>query len=193
MNRSKITVVALLTLLGFGCGGVTAGVGGVDASGNDAAQGGDSASMSDSGGADSASTTDSGGADSSTTKDSGTTTDSGTQIDSSATDTGTDAGSTQCPSTEPAGGAPCPMPGLQCQYGTAPRGNCNPIATCAASGWQISTPDPTCSTPPPMCPSSAPTATQYLAEVHATDGRSRWPNAVPRSIVRPCAGRCRPS
>ena len=186
MHKGRATIFASLIFTVFGCGGTSATVGGVDGSvdapGNDATHGGDSASVSDSGGGDSTtdsgggdsgSTSDSGGADSSTPQDSGTPTDSGIPTDSAVADSATDAGSTQCPSTEPAAGAPCPVPGLQCQYGTDPRGDCNPIATCAASGWQLSIPDPTCSTPPPTCPASPPTGTcSALNEACAYPGES---------------------
>ena len=67
-----------------------------------------------------------------------------------------DAGSPNCPSALPTQGSACSKLGAWCEYGSDPNLNCNAIAQCTSSGWQISTPVPGCPTPtnPSACPAT---------------------------------------
>ncbi len=58
-----------------------------------------------------------------------------------------------CPTTLPQNGSACPRPNLVCEYGDDVRRDCRPFATCAANGWQITT--PRCVAPvPATCPAT---------------------------------------
>jgi hypothetical protein len=86
-------------------------------------------------------------------------TDSGAD-DGAAWNSGADDGaawSPVCPSSTPSVGSTCAPPGIECQYGSDPRADCNPVLRCGAGGvWQDGVPANQCPAPPNAadCPST---------------------------------------
>jgi len=71
--------------------------------------------------------------------------------DGSTTDSG---GPGPCPAALPMADSACTREALVCQYGSDPREQCRPNATCTMGAWAVRT--PTCEplTPPAMCPAT---------------------------------------
>ena len=59
-----------------------------------------------------------------------------------------------CPPTLPAAMTPCTRETLICQYGSDPREQCRPAATCSMGFWTVNTPNCDPITPPAMCPAT---------------------------------------
>jgi hypothetical protein len=80
--------------------------------------------------------------------------------DTGVADTGKpDTGSSPCPAAVPIKGSTCPKNGLQCQYGSDPRIDCNTLATCQGTSWQLTLPATSCAGTPPTCPAKQPMGT----------------------------------
>jgi hypothetical protein len=112
-----------------GCGGSVSVV--PDGGGSASASGGSTSSGV-------ASPESSGAAGTSTSGGSGGSSGGSADAGSTRTCPSLDAGGAgACPSTLPVAGCPCAVPGLECEYGGANVEQCDTVAYCGASGWQV--------------------------------------------------------